>query len=89
MTQEHPASPVYDRFAAWKAGLILYLTLVVLALAIPENLVAWVKDRPEGVQNWLLGYAEGLERISERVGADKPYKLARDYFLKVTGKDTE
>jgi hypothetical protein len=90
MLDEHRTSTAFgSRFSAWRAGLILYLTLSILAFAIPENVVAWIKDRPAPVQDWLLGYAEELERASAEVGADRPYKTARDFFLKLTGKDAD
>jgi hypothetical protein len=78
------------RHQVLKAALILYGTLGILAFAIPQSVVNWLKDfKPGPTQERLVGYAEKFEQESSRIGADEPYKLARGLFLKLTGKDSD
>jgi hypothetical protein len=79
-----------NRYIVLKTAIVVYATLALLAFTIPGNLVNWLKGlRPSAAQEMLIPYAERLERESERVGADGPYKLVRGLFLKFTGKDDD
>ncbi len=79
-----------SRYEVLRTAVILYATLAVLALTVPANLVNWLKGlRPSHTQELLIPYAEKLEKFSERVGADVPYKRVRGLFLKWTGKDED
>jgi hypothetical protein len=81
-------APARSRRSILRIAAILYLTLGILALAIPQNLVSWLKGlKPSPVQEALIPYAESLERAATRIGTDEPYKVTRALFLKLTGKD--
>jgi hypothetical protein len=87
---EYPETeaPPRSRSSARKIAAILYLTLGILALTIPQNLVNWLKGlKPSPVQEALIPYAESLERAATRIGAPEPYKFTRALFLKLTGKE--
>lgn len=76
-----------SQYSILRVAVVLYLTLVILAVMIPENLVEWLKGlKPNFIQETTIPYAEGLEQAASRVGADKPYKFTRNLFLKLTGK---
>ena len=67
--------------------IVIYATLFLLALTIPRSLVNWVKGfEPTAVQIAALQAAEGLAAFSHRIGADRPFAVGRDWFLKATGK---
>jgi hypothetical protein len=69
---------------------VLYATLGILAITIPQNLVNWLGDfKPSPVQEKLLKLAEELKEQSSRAGIDRPYKHIRDFFLSTTGKDPD
>jgi hypothetical protein len=83
-----PQAPARSRNRILRIGVVLYLTLGILAVTIPQNLVNWLKGlKPSPAQEVLIPYAEGLERIAARIGTEEPYKFTRALFLKLTGKD--
>jgi hypothetical protein len=68
-------------------AIVIYGTLVVLALAVPRGLVNWSKNfEPNAAQDVLLRTAEALQSFSRRTGADWPYRRGREIFLHATGK---
>jgi hypothetical protein len=76
-----PARPVPT------AGAVIYGTLALLLIAIPQSVVNRLKDLDPGpVQGALLEAAESLEALSFRIGANAPYRRLRQLFLDVTGK---
>jgi hypothetical protein len=79
-----PAGPVPT------AGVVIYGTLVLLLIAIPQSVVNRLKDLDPGpVQDALLGAAESIEALSVRIGANAPYRRLRQLFLDVTGKNDD
>jgi hypothetical protein len=68
-------------------AVIIYASYALLALAIPQAMVNWVKDlNPGTVQDVMLGAAESVQSLATRLAADRPYRIARDMFLSATGK---
>jgi hypothetical protein len=66
---------------------VIYATLALLALTIPQSLVNWVKSfEPGKAQVLALQAAEGFAWFSHSIGADRPFLVGREWFLKVTGK---
>ncbi len=87
---DHPdaRTSTRNRSSVLRIAAILYLTLGILAVTIPQNLVTWLKGlKPSSTQELLIPYAESLERFAARIGTGEPYKFTRDLFLKLTGKD--
>jgi hypothetical protein len=79
-----PANPVLT------AGAIIYGTLALLLIAIPQSVVNRLKDLDPGpVQEALLDAAQSIEALSARIGANAPYRWARQLFLDATGKNED
>ena len=75
-----PASPLRT------TALILYVTLVLLALTIPQSLTNWLSDmNGSPVQETALRGAEILRNLSQRSGVAGVYQRARDLFIAVSG----
>ena len=71
-------------------AIVIYGTLGLLALAVPRGLVNWSKNfEPNAAQEVLLRAAEAVQSLSQRVGADWPYRRGRELFLHATGKHEE
>jgi hypothetical protein len=76
--QEHPLT---------STSVVIYATLVLLALTVPRGLVNWSKNfEPNPAQQMLLRVADAIQSVSQRTGADWPYLRGRELFLQLTGK---
>jgi hypothetical protein len=70
------------------AAVVVYATLCLLAIAMPQSLVNRVRDINISVlEEALLPAAEALQQASERAGLTVPYQRARDLFLAFAGKE--
>ncbi len=70
------------------AAVVIYATLGLLAIAIPQSLVNRVRDIDNtAIEEALLPAAEALQKASERVGMTVPYQRARALFLAFAGKE--
>ena len=88
-TADCPAT-ANSRYVVLKTAFILYMTLGILAFAIPQSLVNWARDlKPSLAQELILIYAEQLEQASRRKGADEFYNFTRNQFLQLTGKEKD
>ena len=68
-------------------SVVIYATLALLALTIPSGLVSWSRNfAPNPLQQAMLHLAEGIQSVSESVGAGAPYARMRALFLQWTGK---
>jgi hypothetical protein len=66
---------------------VIYGTLLLLALTIPQGLVNWLKAfEPSAPQDVLLSAAIAVQSVSNTLGFNEPYYRARRVFLDVTGK---
>jgi hypothetical protein len=80
-----PGKPLVHPLGA--AAAVIYLTLALLALAIPRGLVNWSRDMEPGArQQSMLAVARSIERVSSWIGINQPYEQARRAFLDATGK---
>jgi hypothetical protein len=71
-------------------AIVIYGTLALLALAVPRGLLNWSKGfEPNAAQDALVHVAEALQSLSQRTGADWPYRRGRDLFLRATGKQDD
>jgi hypothetical protein len=69
-------------------ALVIYVTLALLAVAIPQSLVNRMRDmNPGAVENALLEGAQVLQRATGATGIAVPYRRARALFLASTGKE--
>jgi len=83
-----PGKPA--RYPLGAAAVVIYATLILLALAIPRGLVNWSRDiEPGARQVVMLDIALALQSASRALGIERPYEAARDLFLKSTGKSED
>jgi hypothetical protein len=67
-------------------AVIIYATLALLVVSIPQSLVNWLGDmNGNAVQDTLLRGAEALQRVSDASGIATPYQRARDLFIALSG----
>ena len=68
-------------------SVVIYATLLLLAITIPRALVNWSKNfEPNVAQEAVLRMAEAIQSMSHRIGADWLYREGREDFLELTGK---
>jgi hypothetical protein len=71
-------------------ALVIYTTLALLALTIPQSLVNWLQDKNSNVlQEKTLEGAKFLQDVSDRTGIAFPFQWCRQVFLAVAGKNEE
>ncbi len=71
-------------------AVIIYATLALLILAVPQSLPNWLRDMDDNpVQQVLLRAASGVQAASQAAGLDVPYQRARAAFHQWTGKEDE
>jgi hypothetical protein len=69
------------------AAVVIYATLALLILTIPQSLPNWLRDMEENPpQQVLLHAAEAVQAVSQAVGLDVPYRHARAAFRAWAGK---
>jgi hypothetical protein len=72
------------------AAVVIYATLALLVLTIPQSLVNWLHDMEENpVQQVLLPAASGVQAASHAVRLDIAYRRARAAFHAWTGKEDD
>ena len=81
--EPRPGNPVLG------AALVVYATLLLLWVAIPGSVVAWVQGFDASpLQRGALVVAQAVESASDRIGLSAPYLRARAWFLhRVRGED--
>src|SRR5262245_9627318 len=68
-------------------SIVIYGTLVLLALTVPSGLANWVRNfEPNPAQQLLQGLADDIRSVSQTLGLDRPYLRGRELFLQLTGK---
>ena len=69
-------------------ALVVYGTLVLAWLMVPQGLTNWLKDLdPSTPRTALLRVALGVQQFSDRIGLNVPYERGRAVFAKWTGKE--
>lgn len=72
------------------AAIVIYLTLVLLALAIPQSVTNWLSDmNGNPVQETALRGAEIVRNLSQRIGVAGVYQRARDIFIALSGVEPD
>jgi hypothetical protein len=68
-------------------AIVVYATLALLALAIPQAAVNRLNDfGPSPLRDGALTVAQAIVDASHRTGLDRPYHAGRRAFLSLTGK---
>jgi hypothetical protein len=72
------------------AAIVIYATLALLAVTIPQSVVNWVADmNGNPVEETALRGAEVLRNLSERAGVAGVYQRARDIFIAISGVEPD
>jgi len=72
------------------AAVIIYATLALLILTIPQSLPNWLRDMEDNpVQQVLLTAASGVQTAAQSVGLDVPYRRARGALRAWAGKEDD
>jgi hypothetical protein len=72
------------------AAIVIYATLALLAVTIPQSLTNWLSDmNGNPVQETALRGAGILRNLSERAGVATVYQRARDIFIAVSGAEPD
>jgi hypothetical protein len=79
-----PANPLRT------TAIVLYATLALLALTIPQSVENWLADmNGNSVQETALRGAEILRNLSQRAGVASVYQRARNIFIAVSGVEPD
>jgi hypothetical protein len=72
------------------AVLVIYLTLALLAVTIPQSLTNWLLDmNGNPVEETALRGAAVMQNLSQRAGIAAVYRRTRDAFLAVSGAEPD
>ncbi len=72
------------------AAIVIYATLALLALTIPQSVVNWLADmNGNRVEETALRGAELLRNLSQRVGVATVYQRGRDIFIAISGAEPD
>jgi hypothetical protein len=72
------------------AAFIIYATLALLMVTIPQSLPNWLRDMEDNpLQQVLLTAASGVQTAAQAVGLDVPYRRARAAFRAWAGKEDD
>jgi hypothetical protein len=72
------------------AAIVLYATLVLLAVTIPQSVVNWLADmNGNPVEDTALRGAEVLRNLSQRAGIATVYQRGRDIFIAISGAEPD
>jgi hypothetical protein len=72
------------------AAIVLYATLMLLAVTIPQSVVNWLADmNGNSVEETALRGAEALRNLSRRAGVATVYQRARDIFIAISGAEPD
>jgi len=72
------------------AGIVIYATLALLAVTIPQSVVNWLADmNGNPVEDSALRGAEVMRNLSQRAGVATVYQRARDIFIAISGVEPD
>ena len=82
--------PLRPAGALRTASIVIYATLMLLAVTIPQSVVNWLADmNGNPVQETALRGAEVLGNLSERTGVPTVYQRARAIFIAISGVEPD
>jgi hypothetical protein len=71
-------------------AIVIYATLMLLAVTIPQSVVNWLADmNANPVQETALRGAEVLRNLSQRAGVATLYQRGRDIFIAISGVEPD
>ena len=71
-------------------AIVIYATLLLLAVTIPQSLTNWLADmNGNPVQETALRGAEVVRNLSQRAGVATVYQRARGIFIAVSGVEPD
>lgn len=72
------------------AAIVIYATLMLLAVTIPQSVVNWLADmNANPVQETALRGAEALRNLAQRSGVATVYQRGRDIFTAISGVEPD
>ena len=72
------------------AAIVIYATLMLLAVTIPQSVVNWLADmNGNPVEETALRGADVLRNLSQRAGVAGVYQRARDIFIAISGVEPD
>jgi hypothetical protein len=72
------------------ATIVIYATLALLAVTIPQGVVNWLADmNGNPVQEIALRSAQLLRNLSQRAGVATVYQRGRDIFIAISGAEPD
>ncbi len=72
------------------AAIVIYATLALLAVTIPQSIENWLADmNGNPVEDTALRGAEVLRNLSQRAGVAAVYQRARDIFIAISGAEPD
>lgn len=82
-----PLGPGRPQHSIATTAIVIYATLLLLAITIPRGLVNWARNfDPNPLQEVAYDFALTVQLGSRQLGLDQPYVHGRALFLKLTGK---
>lgn len=86
-TEFEPPRPAGDLRTT---AIVIYATLMLLAVTIPQSVVNWLADmNGNPVQETALHGAEALRNLSQRSGVPTVYQRARAIFIAISGVEPD
>lgn len=71
-------------------SIVIYATLALLAITIPQSLGNWLQDMKSGeLRDWILPAAEALRAGADRANISAPYRRGRELFLFLSGHEDD
>jgi len=91
---KHPNPSEFERprsaGALRTAAIVIYATLTLLAVTIPQSVVNWFADmNGNPVEETALRGAELVRNLSQRAGVAGVYQQARDIFIAISGVEPD
>jgi hypothetical protein len=72
------------------ASIVIYATLALLAVTIPQSVMNWLADmNGNPIQETALRGAEVLRNLSQRAGVATVYQWARGIFIAISGVEPD
>jgi len=82
-----PLGPGRPQHSIATTSIVIYATLLLLAITVPRGLVNWSRNfDPNPLQEVVFRFAQWVQMGSRQLGLDQPYLQSRGLFLKLTGK---
>jgi hypothetical protein len=82
-----PLGPGRPQHSIATTSIVIYATLLLLAITVPRGLVNWSRNfDPNPLQEVVFRFAQTVQLGSRQLGLDQPYIRGRELFLQLTGK---